>query len=115
MVSHRELTRTIVSTGPELIAVLKVDRWVVRRGGDASSGWEFLHRRDARVTRMTAKRIYVARDDVFDRATGKQIIRRDLRIGRSYDVVLELVKLAEQHGGGEVFRTAAGKEVAGGS
>lgn len=47
------------------------------------AGWAELRTYDA-PARLTAKRVYLANGDVFDRATGEEILAQDVRINRSY-------------------------------
>lgn len=47
------------------------------------AGWAELRTFDA-PARLTPKRIYLASGEVFDRATGEEVLRVDVRINRSY-------------------------------
>lgn len=65
-----------------LVLVCQVEKRRIRRGIGAD--WVILHKeRKYDVKRMTDKRVHTALFK-FDRATGKEILRQDERIGRAY-------------------------------
>jgi hypothetical protein len=50
------------------------------------AGWAELRTREVPVTRLTPKRVHVSYGtlQIFDRATGEEILRQDVRIHQSY-------------------------------